>query len=95
MDVSKQKQMETALVRSEKLAATGRLAATIAHEINNPLEAITNLTYLLSTTLQDETLRSYVPHQTLTGFSSEIRQVISNLLVNAMRHPRLVASLCG
>jgi signal transduction histidine kinase len=37
-----------ALRRSEKLAAAGRMAATIAHEINNPLEAITNLWYLLN-----------------------------------------------
>ena len=37
---------EEALRRSEKLAATGRLAATIAHEINNPLEAISNAIYL-------------------------------------------------
>lgn len=46
-DLSHQKQAETALIRSEKLAAVGRLAASISHEINNPLEAITNLLYLL------------------------------------------------
>jgi len=37
---------QEALRRSEKLAVTGRLAASIAHEINNPLEAVTNLLYL-------------------------------------------------
>jgi PAS domain S-box-containing protein len=47
MDVSERKRSEEALRRTEKLAATGRLAASIAHEINNPLEAITNLLYLL------------------------------------------------
>jgi signal transduction histidine kinase len=38
---------QEALHRSEKLAVTGRLAASIAHEINNPLEAVTNLLYLI------------------------------------------------
>ena len=45
-DLSVQKQAEAALVQSEKLAAVGRLAASISHEINNPLEAVTNLLYL-------------------------------------------------
>ena len=36
-----------AMVESEKLAAVGRLASSIAHEINNPLEAVTNLLYLI------------------------------------------------
>ncbi len=45
-DITEQMRSEEALRRSEKLAATGRLAASIAHEINNPLEAVTNLVYL-------------------------------------------------
>jgi PAS domain S-box-containing protein len=45
-DISLQKQMERLLIQSEKLAATGRMAATIAHEINNPLESIMNLVFL-------------------------------------------------
>jgi PAS domain S-box-containing protein len=48
-DITARKTQETALRQSEKLAATGRLAATIAHEINNPLEAVTNLIYLSRT----------------------------------------------
>jgi signal transduction histidine kinase len=40
---------EQALRRSEQLAAAGRLAASIAHEINNPLEAVTNLLFLAKT----------------------------------------------
>ncbi|MDE3199686.1 MAG: PAS domain-containing protein [Acidobacteriota bacterium] len=46
-DISERKRNEEALRRTEKLAATGRLAASISHEINNPLEAITNLLFLL------------------------------------------------
>jgi PAS domain S-box-containing protein len=46
-DVTERARAEEALRRSEKLAATGRLAASIAHEINNPLEGLTNLLYLL------------------------------------------------
>lgn len=47
-DIEDRKRAEEALKESEKLAETGRLAATIAHEINNPLESITNLLYLIS-----------------------------------------------
>jgi len=47
IDASERKRSEEALRKTEKLAATGRLAASIAHEINNPLEAITNLLFLL------------------------------------------------
>ncbi|HEX6501929.1 MAG TPA: ATP-binding protein [Terriglobales bacterium] len=46
-DITERKQTEEALIRSEKLAAMGRLAGIIAHEINNPLEAISNAFYLL------------------------------------------------
>ena len=61
VDITDRKNAEFALVRSEKLAAIGRLSATIAHEINNPLEAITNLLYLASgdPQLQPQT-RSYL-----------------------------------
>ena len=45
-DITDQKKLEAAFHTSERLASVGRLAATIAHEINNPLEAVTNLIYL-------------------------------------------------
>jgi signal transduction histidine kinase len=46
-DTTQQKQAELAALLNERLAATGRMAHTIAHEINNPLAGITNLLYLL------------------------------------------------
>jgi two-component system, NtrC family, sensor kinase len=52
-ETTQQKLAEQALLVSERLAATGRIAHTIAHEINNPLEAITNLIYLLQSSLHD------------------------------------------
>jgi signal transduction histidine kinase len=45
-DIAAQKHAHDALLQSEKLAAAGRLAASIAHEINNPLESVTNLLFL-------------------------------------------------
>ena len=44
-----QRAAQEALIQSEKLAAAGRLSAAIAHELNNPLEAITNLLFLIET----------------------------------------------
>ncbi|HEY6968944.1 MAG TPA: ATP-binding protein [Candidatus Angelobacter sp.] len=49
IDITSRKMVEEALRRSEKLAATGQLAASIAHEINNPLAAVTNVLYILRT----------------------------------------------
>jgi PAS domain S-box-containing protein len=46
-DITQRKLTEAALVESERMASIGRLAASIAHEVNNPLEAILNLAYLL------------------------------------------------
>ncbi len=46
LEITAQKRAELALIQSEKLAAVGRLASSISHEINNPLEPVTNLLYL-------------------------------------------------
>lgn len=48
-DVTHQRRTQAALIASEKLAVTGRLAATIAHEIHNPLDSVANLLYLMKT----------------------------------------------
>jgi PAS domain S-box-containing protein len=50
-EISERKRMERRLIQSEKLAATGRMAATIAHEINNPLDSVMNLVYLARTSV--------------------------------------------
>ncbi len=50
VDIEDQMRAQDVLRRTEKLAAVGRLASSIAHEINNPLEAVTNLIYLLQST---------------------------------------------
>ena len=48
-DLEEQKRRDAELKTAEKLALTGRMASVIAHEINNPLEAITNILFLLRT----------------------------------------------
>ena len=59
-DLTLQKKSEELLRRSEKLAVTGRLAASIAHEINNPLEAITNCLYLVGQAELSHDARTYL-----------------------------------
>jgi PAS domain S-box-containing protein len=59
-DISVRKRMERSLMQAEKIAATGRMAATIAHEINNPLEAVMNLLYLLRSKITDHDGLNYL-----------------------------------
>ena len=59
-DLTLQKCSEETLRRTEKLAVTGRLAAAIAHEINNPLEAVMNCLYLLADTQLPSDARQYL-----------------------------------
>jgi PAS domain S-box-containing protein len=60
VDLSELKRAESALRQTEKLAAVGRLASSIAHEINNPLEAVTNLLYLIDSARIPEEVRRFV-----------------------------------
>jgi PAS domain S-box-containing protein len=59
-DISSRKRIETSLIQAEKIAATGRMAATIAHEINNPLEAVLNLLYLLRQQVETTDGKAYL-----------------------------------
>jgi len=54
-----QVKLERRMMEIEKFAATGRLAATIAHEVNNPMEAIKNAIYLLSGSVPENALPVY------------------------------------
>ena len=58
-DITQARMAEEALRRSEKLAAVGQLASSIAHEINNPLEAVTNLLYLIRHASSLEEMRGF------------------------------------
>jgi PAS domain S-box-containing protein len=140
-DVTAQERAAEMLRRNEKLATAGRLASTIAHEINNPLEAITNLLYLarqdgdahddylrlaeqevqriggiaqqtlglvrentsavtlnVAETVEQvlhlyfrklngkhiEVVKEYDQSASIRGFSGELRQLFSNLVINAV-----------
>jgi PAS domain S-box-containing protein len=140
-DITAQRRSEEAVRRSEKLATAGRLAASIAHEINNPLEAVLNLIYLArndprqaeqylamaeeevgrvahlaqqtlgfvrdtaspgrmdASRIMDEVLqlyshkleskqirvtRRYRGNSQISGYAGEVRQLLTNFLVNAV-----------
>jgi PAS domain S-box-containing protein len=60
LEITQHKKAEQALMQSEKLAVVGRLAASIAHEINNPLESVTNLLYLAERSTEPTEIKEYV-----------------------------------
>jgi two-component system NtrC family sensor kinase len=60
LEIADRERMERALVNSEKLAVTARFALTMAHEINNPLAAMTNLVFLLSSLETSPQAQSFI-----------------------------------
>jgi PAS domain S-box-containing protein len=79
MDISQTKLMRDQLIRSERLAATGQLAASIAHEINSPLQAVTVMLGTLKKNYSDnEALSNQL--ELLKGAFSSIRDTVKNLL---------------
>ena len=78
-DVHDQKLAEDAIRRSEKLATAGRLAASVAHEINNPLASVTNLLYLLAHNQSlDRTAREYI--QTAQQELARVSEITTQML---------------
>jgi signal transduction histidine kinase len=83
-ETTERRQAHEALLRSEKLAATGRLAATIAHEVNNPLGAAMNAVYIARTSpdraaemlklVEQELRRAALITQQTLGFYRESRE---------------------
>ena len=98
VDTTDRKMSEEMLRRTEKLAATGRLAASIAHEINNPLEAVTNLLYLLHQQPLDTgspAIRRYGPAGAcprLPDYPADIA-LLSRILEACSDQPRRVAGV--
>jgi len=81
-DISTQKRAERALLQNEKLASVGRLASSIAHEINNPLESVTNLLYILDSQVPTPELKALV-----TSAQEELARV-SQITTHTLRFHR-------
>ncbi len=84
--IEQQRAAEEALRKTEKRAVAGRLAATIAHEINNPLSAVMNLVYLISTSKDVSSC-----HQFAQQAQDELQRV-SDIVGQTLRFHRVPAS---
>jgi len=59
-DITMERKTQEALIAHEKLAVAGRLAATIAHEIHNPLDSVSNLLYLMRNGASEEESKQFM-----------------------------------
>ncbi len=82
VDITDRKRADAALMQHEKLVAVGRLAASIAHEINNPLESVTNLLYLARNSDDVHQVQQYLSHADL-----ELQRV-ANITTQTLRFHR-------
>jgi PAS domain S-box-containing protein len=78
-DITRTKQLQNQLIRSERLAATGQLAASIAHEINSPLQGITALLNVMRSTYTDDDYLQRKLDLLKNAFNS-IRDTVKNLI---------------
>ena len=85
-DITANKRTEEALKLSERLAATGRLAHSIAHEINNPLESIINLLYLMEHSSDPVELRSYISQATAASRACQPHHQADAGVLSGVRH---------
>ena len=76
--IARNRAAEEAIRRTEKLAVAGRLAASISHEINNPLASVTNLLYLIgtSTSLQEAQKHREIAENELARISEIVTQTL-------------------
>ena len=89
-DVTEERRMQAALVASEKLAVAGRLAASIAHEIHNPLDSVANLHYLLGQEANPDKRAEYLRlAQQELGRTMQI----SRTMLSLYREPKAPVSL--
>src|SRR5579871_2000076 len=84
-DITMERRTQEALLASEKLAVAGRLAATIAHEIHNPLDSVSNLLYLMKNNPSAEESKEF-----LEMASSELDRVaqISRAMLGMYRESK-------
>jgi PAS domain S-box-containing protein len=78
-DITQRKFLQERLILTEKLAATGQLAASVAHEINSPLQAITMMLSDIRSTHKDDVILLEMLDLIKSAFSS-IRDTVRNLL---------------
>ena len=83
-EINDLKRAQEALIRSEKLAAVGRLASSIAHEINNPLEAVMNVLYIART---DESCSEAMRNCSYCFCTIAARAVVPHM-------PRFLCTIC-
>jgi PAS domain S-box-containing protein len=95
IDISERKSIEEALRRSEKLASAGRIAGALAHEINNPLSAITNIVYLLQNSSAPDSHQHYLElaSSELARISNIVRRTLSFYRESARPVPLLMSDV--